>query len=197
MINDQSTEYDEVEMPESFLQNSIFEGNNVNSFDLFILISLDFDPHDSIAVELSYSREYLKYDYSENDRIYYNYMYVISTGLLWDHTIDKAEFIFRVSDELADGINWRYESTHEKGFFVATATFQDWDIAEFRYDDIFISWYKLKEPGSFPEPEIAGMDLLLIAGLVTFIVMIAFSIWLIVWKREKQKGSDPKPPITP
>jgi hypothetical protein len=142
-----------------------------------IFFTVEFPPMTSKSVIATYNRDYVIYDAPEygNKEIYYNFVYIYGTAVYWNHSIDKAEFIFRVPEEMTDGAGSFYDDvTFEDGYYVVKMTYEDWTVDPIDGGLIYFFWNKNRPDTIKEDPTFHAV----IALIIIVILIIVFIIKL-------------------
>jgi hypothetical protein len=151
--------------------------------------SINIQPHDTTTVYAKYKRDYITYDAPElgNEEIFYNFVYITGTARYWNHSIEKAEFIFRVPEDLTDGEkSFHKDVTLENGYYVSRITYEDWNIGEEDRVGIFFEW-KRDRPWTQDIFTTTGFIWLNIFALV---IGLTLAIIIIIKRRKKKMGNN-------
>ena len=114
-------------------------------------LKIPFEANETKVVEIHYTREYQRYDYSDNDKIYYDYKYFVGSARLWNQSIEKAEFNFWVPKSICDNIqeikeNWYPDYlgnntsniTEYGNYYYLRVKYENWSLPVIQDDHYYI-----------------------------------------------------------
>lgn len=150
--------------------------------------SISIPPESHIEVEARFTSKVTVYDTDLNDHIIYWYKYLVGTARYWNHSIDRAEFEFRIDKDDFTGTSmesrytdWEIRETRTKVIF--EKTYMDW-TPESEY--VGIAWQDNRSPIDIliNNPSLLPLRI----GILIFIIIVLLIIALILVRRkEKEK----------
>ena len=166
------------------ITNLLLDGNNINyewsdltenfsevyQYEIWedehylVELKIPFEANETKVVEIHYTRDYMVYDYYDNNEIYYSYRYFVGSARLWNHSIEEASFNFWVPKAMCDNIQkiqeyWYKDYlgnntstiTEYENYYFLSVKYENWTLPtrqdgsiNFLNDYVSISWKERK-----------------------------------------------------
>ena len=103
-----------------------------------IIFKIPVSYNSTTNVLVNYKSVVSKYDNYYNTEVRYYFSYLVGTARYWNHTIDRAHFEFRISDDLYDSEKIiRWNRTKKGDEYIFTLTYYNWTPTK---DFVSFSW---------------------------------------------------------
>ena len=173
--------YNEYDRP--IISQLLLDGNNINyewsdlaenfseiySYGIhdeyhLVELKIPFEANETKVVKIHYTRDYMVYDYYDNNEIHYSYRYFVGSARLWNHSIEEASFNFWIPKAMCDNIqeiqeNWYpdYQGkntcniTEDENYYFLSVKYENWTLStrqdgkiNYLNDFVSISWKERK-----------------------------------------------------
>jgi len=173
-------------------------------FDQLDTISFNFTfaPKQRKTINVTYTRDYIIQDpgprsrfvrSDSTEKIHYHFMYIVSTGFYWNHSIDRAEFVFYIPSAMVDGFRNMNNFTiiEDDGWHVACTKRTNWtieNVSAYHFnEEISIWWYQKNDAQMTWAEEI--LDLRRLGGCMAIFIVFFIAFYL-AYRMEKSEQDE-------
>ena len=155
------------------------------------LLNLSLSSGSTKTIHVDYYRNYQRYDNSDNEYIAYNFEYIIGTAMYWGHEIEKAEFIFKIPENMISRNDELVKtSSKENGYYIKTMNYthleyndnETWPYDTIRF--VFIEWTDDRDSNWF---FITTRGYYAIFIVLTISIIMCILIFIVLRKKRKMK----------